>query len=416
LSRHGRLPVCLRAFLGAVLVILTACGSGPLVYDVEVQPSVISPNADGVDDVARISYKISRHSELSIYFLDEGGSEYYFRQGNRRSPGEYEALFGGAIEGRVLPDGEYTWVVEAADLSSNEAERVEGQLTVAAADSQPPQVEDFTVFPQSFTPNQDGINDRISISYRLQERAEVEVYLRDERGDHHPVGLPKTRWDEEQFDLEESPSRVELEPGLWEYDYDGGIDRGASPPPDGDYMVVVEARDKVGNRTLQELPLTIEDGGLPLAEIQTVEFAPEVLPLGGTLHVTATVENVGAVAIRTKGPPSGTTYTSRENFNTLGFYEEPGIFRVGVDFEGNSSGRLYTYRWQLGTDDHLEERIINGERYLYLLPGKRVTVVGHITIIDEPPKINPYYWAGLVHEQVRIVNDRQNPTEITIGF
>jgi hypothetical protein len=416
LSRQVIPVTCLAGLLGAMLILVAACSSGPLVHDVQVQPSVISPNADGIDDVARISYKISRRSELDIYFLDQEGSAHYFRRGNRRAPGEYEALFGGAIDGQVLPDGEYTWVVEATDLSSDDVERVEGQLIVAAADSRPPTVEDFVVFPQSFTPNQDGINDRISISYRLEERAEVEVYLRDESGDRHPVGLPKTRWSEEQFDLEQSPSRVELEPGLWEYDYDGGIDRGASPPPDGQYTVVVEARDEAGNRALHELPLTIEDGGLPLAEIQTVEFAPEVLPLGGTLHVTVTVENVGAVAIRTKGPPSGTTYTSRENFNTLGFYEEPGIFRVGVDFEGNSSGRLYTYRWQLGTDDDLEERVVNGERYLYLLPGKRVTVVGHITIIDEPPKINPYYWAGLVHEQVRIVNDRQNPTEITIGF
>ena len=399
------------------LILLSACGgSNPLVYDVEIEPAVISPNADGVEDVARISYKISRQSALYIYFVDEEGQQHFFRQGNRRSPGDYEVLFGGAIEGQVLPDGDYTWVVEAVGAATEETVRVEGLLTVRGGDSQGPQVEDFTVYPQSFTPNQDGINDRISISYRLMEQAEVGVYLRDERGDRYPVGFPKTRYDEEQFDLEESPSKVELEPGLWEYDYDGGIDLGASPPADGQYTVVVEAVDHVGNRVVSEAPLTIEDGGLPLAEIKTVEFQPEVIPLGETLHVTVTVENVGAVAIRTKGPPSGTTYTSRDNFNTMGFYEEPGVFRVGVDFEGNSDGRPYTFRWQLGRDQDLEERVINGQRHLYLLPGKRVTVVGHITITEEPPKINPYYWAGLVHEQVRIVNDRQNPTEITIGF
>jgi hypothetical protein len=304
----------------------------------------------------------------------------------------------------------------AGPAAGGPAGLVPAAQTGTAADSVGPPIEDFTVFPEVFTPNQDGINDRISISYRLLEAAEVEVYLRDAEGHHYPVGLPKTRWDEDEFDLEGSPSKVELEPGLWEYDYDGGIDRGASPPADGHYTVVVEASDLVGNKVIREAPLTIEDGGLPLAEIKTVEFFPEVLPLGGTLHVTVTVENVGAVAIRTKGPPSGTIYTSRENFNTLGFYEEPGIFRVGVDFEGNSDGRSYTYRWQLGRDEDLEERIINGQRQLYLLPGRRVTIVGHITIIDEPPKINPHYWAGLVHEQVRIVNDRQNPTEINIGF
>ena len=416
LSRYLTLSLLAVTVLPVVVLTGGCVGGTALVYDVEIQPEVISPNADGVDDVARITYKVSRQCLLYIYLIDAQGRDYYFRQGNRRSRGEYEALFGGAIEGQVLPDGQYTYVVEAVDDATGQTERAEGQLTVTNADSSGPELENFTVFPQVFTPNQDGINDRIAVNFRLLEQAEVEVYLRDEQGDRYPVGLPKTRWDEEEFDLENSPSRVELEPGIWEYDYDGGIDLGASPPADGEYTVVAVAIDQAGNQVIKEAHLTIEDGGLPLGEIKTVEFYPTVVPLGGTLALTVTVENVGGIAIRTKGPTSGTTYTTRENFNTLGFYEEPGIFRVGVDFEGNSEGRRYPYRWQLGRDEDLDERIINGQRYLYLLPGQRVTVAGHITIIDEPPKINPYYWVGLVHEHVRIVNDYQNPTEISVGF
>lgn len=299
-----------QTFLAGALIgtciLLAACGGGnPLVYDVEVQPSVLSPNADGVDDVARVSYTVSRSCQVYIYFVDQEGQQHFFREGNRRSPGKYEALFGGGIGGQVLPDGEYTWVVEAVDEKSGEKGSVQGLLTLEGGDSQGPQLQDFKVFPQVFTPNQDGINDRVSISYRLLEPAQVEVYLTDEAGDRYPVGLPKTRWQEEDFDLEESPSKVELESGLWEYDYDGGIDMGASPPRDGDYTVVVEASDLVGNLVTEEAPLTIEDGGLPLAEIQTVEFYPTVVPLGGTLDVTVTVENVGGVAVRTKGPASG---------------------------------------------------------------------------------------------------------------
>jgi hypothetical protein len=416
LSKHAALSLLAVVILLVIIVITGCLGATPLVYDVEVKPDTVSPNADGVDDVARISYTISRQSEVYIYFVDAQGTKHYFREGNRRSPGEYEALFGGAIEGRVLPDGGYTWVVEATDEERGQTERVEGKLTIVGADSTGPDLENFTVYPQSFTPNQDGINDRIAINFHLNEDAEVEVYLRDEQGKHYPVGLPKERWDQEQFDLENSPSKVELEPGIWEYDYDGGIDRGASPPADGNYTVVAVATDRAGNQVTREAPLTIEDGGLPLGEVKTVEFYPTVVPLGGTLNVTVTVENVGAIAIRTKGPESGTAYRTSQNYNTLGFYEEPGIFRVGVDFEGNSEGRRYPYRWQLGRDEDLEERIINGERYLYLLPGHRVTVVGHITIVDKPPKVNPYYWVGLIHEQVRIVNDYQNPTEISVGF
>jgi len=165
-----------------------------------------------------------------------------------------------------------------------------------------------------------------------------------------------------------------------------------------------------------EAPLTIEEGGVPLAEVKFVEFWPTIVPLGGILYFKATVENVGAVPIRTEGPPPETTYLATQNFNTLGYYESDGSFRVGVDFEGNSFGRRYPYRWQLGTEAELEARIIDGQRHLYLLPGQRVTVTGGIIIDEPPPRTGPHFWVGLIHEGVRIVNDYQKPTQISIGF
>ena len=50
------------------------------------------------------------------------------------------------------------------------------------------------------------------------------------------------------------------------------------------------------------------------------------------------------------------------------------------------------------------------------MPGQTVTVVGHLTIDDPPPKTEPYYWIGLIHEQVANVQDRVEPTSIAIGF
>jgi hypothetical protein len=43
-------------------------------------------------------------------------------------------------------------------------------------------------------------------------------------------------------------------------------------------------------------------------------------------------------------------------------------------------------------------------------------VVGHLRIEDPPVKSAPYYWIGLIHEQVWIVQDRVEPTSISIGF
>ena len=385
-----------------VLSVLTAgCLSRPLLYDVKVAPDVISPNADGRDDVTRIDYKLRRSADLSIYFLDAESEKHYFRENKRRSSGKYGVYFGGVVEGRMLPDGTYTWGLEATDLNGH-TQKVEGPFTIVDADTVLPELRNFSVYPQVFTPNQDGFDDRVTITFYLnKEVRELRVYLLDEEGNKYPVA-------------EKEGAAKPRMPGVHTYDYEGGVDLGATPPADGTYTVVAEAEDLVGNKVRETSTLTIEQGGVPRAYIVNafVEFHPEVVPLGGTLTFTATVENFGSVPVRTTGPPPGTTYTTSENFNTLGWYEEPGAWRFGIDFEGNTTGRPYPYRFALGSDAEL--MVINGEKYL--MPGQRATIVGHLQIIDKPPRIAPHYWAGLIHEDVRNVNDHVDPQVINIGF
>jgi len=394
-------------WLVVLSVLMAGCLSRPLLYDVKVAPDVISPNADGRDDVTRIEYKLRRSADLSIYLLDAEGEKHYFRENKRRSSDKYNVYFGGVVEGQMLPDGTYTWGLEATDLSGH-TEKVEGPFTIVDADKVMPKLRNFSVYPQVFTPNQDGIDDRVAITFYLnKEVRELRVYVLDEEGNKYPVtqkeGVAKPREPGEPW-----------EPGVYTYDYEGGVDLGATPPPDGTYTMVAEAEDLVGNKVRETSTLTIEHGGVPRADIvnAAVEFYPEVVPLGGTLTFTATVENFGSVPIRTTGPPPGTTYTTSENFNSLGWYEEPGAWRFGIDFEGNSSGRPYPYRFAIGSDAELT--VINGEKYL--MPGQRATIVGHLQIIDKPPRIAPHYWAGLIHEDVGYVNDHVDPQVINIGF
>ena len=206
--------------------------------------------------------------------------------------------------------------------------------------------------------------------------------------------------------------------GTHEHDYDAGIDLGATPPQNGEYIVIVEAQDAVGNSTSVQGSLRIEEGGVPRVEIvnRAAIFSPSVVPLGSMLTFTCTVKNVGSVPVRTKGPESGYTYGSTENYNTIGAFEEPGLFRVGLDFEGNSAGRQYPYRWQLGLDSELTPRDTPSGPQYYLLPDQTVTVVGHLRIDEKLYKVEPYFWLGLIHEQVEIVQDRIEPVPIAIGF
>lgn len=398
---------CLNSLILLGILGWGGCASRPLLYDVRIAPQVISPNADGQTDVTRIAYRLSRSADLSIYFVDSDGQRHYFRQDRRRSAGEYQVDFGGVIEGRMLPDGDYVCVLEARQVANGRVAREESRLTLVEADTMAPELEGFSVYPRVFTPNQDGFEDRVTIEYYLTKPARVQVFLLGPQGEKYPIA---------EKERKVKPGEV----GAHFYDYEGGVDMGAEPPPDGTYVVWAQAEDRVGNKTTVTDTLTIREGGVPRADIVNLEvdFGPRIVPLGDTLYFTLTVENYGAVPIRTTGPPPGTVYESDINFNQLEWYEEPGAWRVGIDFETNSSGRPYPYRWALGGDEDWELKAVDGKPRRYLMPGERAVVTGGIRLKDPPPRNPIYFWAGLIHEEVRIdpFNDHVDAQLISIGF
>ncbi|MFC1976174.1 hypothetical protein ACFLXQ_07230 [Chloroflexota bacterium] len=404
--------ISLLLFFALSLILLTACLGGPLLSNVGVSPETITPNADGSIDVTRFQYRLGRSANLSIYLVDQEGQRYYFRDNRRRSEGQYQVDFGGVVNGTMLSNGAYTWVVEAI-ADDGETGTQQGALIIKNADTEKPELQGFSVYPQIFTPNQDGIDDRVDINYSLTKKAEVSVYLIAPDGEiRYPIA-------EVERDIKPG------EPGFHTYDYEGGVDLGADPPPDGLYTVYAEAVDRVGNRTVVTSTLTIAEGGVPRADIVSAnvdfynpETGDQVVPLGKTLAFTLTVENFGSVPIRTTGPGSGEHYQSDENFNTKGIYESSGVWRVGIDHEGNPS-YAYPYRWAVGNLDELEKRVINGNVEYYLMPGQRALVTGSIQLIDNPTnKDRVNFWAGLIHEHVRIdiFNDHVDPQPIVIGF
>ena len=400
MSRALRLGLVL-AVVGALALVLAGCASKPFLVDVNVRPSVISPNADGDDDVAEIKYTLKRQVTLSMYLVDEADERHYFRRDLRRSPGPRTAYFGGVVDGSLLPDGRYACVVEATDARGR-ANRVEKEVVIQGGDPVPLRIEGMNVYPSSFTPNRDGVKDRVRIAYNLNKPAAwVEVYLTDDEGTKYPIA--------------EDEIREMGAPGNHEHDYDAGVDRGATPPPDGFYTVVVVAEDFVGNRAVAMDTLTIEMGGVPRVEIfrGAVRWSSDIVVLGDTVTFTCTVRNVGRVPVRTKGPEPGYAYTTSQNYNTQGYHKESGIFRVGLDFEGAATaGRRYPWRWQLGRDDELT---VIGE-YRYLMPGQSVMVEGTLKIEDEPVKTEPVFWVGLIHEDVWIVQDYVDTHSISVEY
>ncbi len=404
----------LLACLGLSLL-TTACFSRSLIYDVDVYPETISPNADGQDDVTLIQYQLRRNAHVSIYLVDSAGERHYFRRDRPRSRSTgsgYRVYFGGVIDrsegdlirARMLPSGEYTLVIEATD-ERGYTEQVSRPLTLVDADTTYPQILGFGVDHHEFTPNRDGVNDRVKINYDLTKEATVLVYLIGEDGIKYPIAE------------DEGPNSI-VEPGAvgtHRYDYEGGVDLGAQPPPDGTYTLVALAEDKVGNKEMVTDTLTIKDGGVPWARIVGLEWevSDTIIPLGGTLWFTATVENYGKTPIRTTGPAAGTVYTSDQNFNSLGWHQSSGAWRFGIDWASNPA-YPYPFRWALGRPEELRAEVVDGETFYYLDPGKRVQITGGITILDPLPRNPDEFYAGLIHEDVWVVNDHVDSHWITV--
>ncbi|MBS3782826.1 MAG: hypothetical protein KGY78_00115 [Anaerolineae bacterium] len=411
--------LCLSALMLGLAVTLVACGEEPLLTKVSFDRDRITPNADGSSDVLKVTYNLNRSAEVSIKFEDSEGNRYTFRDHARRGPSvdkPYQVLFSGVVDGytlpgesfdafnvekRVLQNGDYTWMVEATEETGH-TEQVTGSLTIANADTALPELKNFSVSPNPFTPNRDGITDRAKINVFLsKDNTSLSVYLLDEDGTRYPV-------ERDAQTLARQGKR-----GLYAFDYDAGVDDGAQPPPDGSYVVYAEAEDSVGQRTVATTTLTIQDGGVPMAYIFNgeVEWSAESIPLGETLYFTLTVENDSPAPIRTSGPAPGTVYESDQNYATLGEYIQSGVFRVAIHCENAIIN--YPWRWAVGDESVLVER--NG--HLYLPPFTRAVVSGGIRFVDVVrARQEQYCWAGLIHEDVEIsaVNDRVDPVSLFV--
>ncbi|MBK8021369.1 MAG: hypothetical protein IPK19_08010 [Chloroflexi bacterium] len=441
------------ALVGALLVVIVGqalvAPTLPLITEAGFAHEAITPNADGSDDITIFAYAVTRTAQVSLILEGSGGNRFAFRENELRTPQRYQVAFSGVVDGfslpedpeieheiarRLIPDDTYTWRLTATDTTSGEQAEKSGQIVIRDGDAPLPLLSEFTVFPTEFTPNQDGILDRTQVNIYLEKEADLKVYLLPEIGEDDPIFL-----------TERLEDVLPNERGRHQYDYAGGVDNNADPPPDGTYLLVAEAQDAVGQIIRRTSALTIREGGKPYAEIVpqtigvTVVFetrpwedrfrttryeagdlidAPQnpdaptrttiSMPVGDVLVFKLTVENYSDVPIRTTGPEPGTVYEWDQRAATFGRTDEPGAWRVGLDCTTAPSD--YPWRWALGSAETLDVVVDpdTGVEYLYLAPRERIVVWGAVRLTEIEARNPQNCWAGLIHEDVEISQVNQN--------
>jgi len=219
---------------------------------VAATPDSVTPNGDGQGDTAAVSYRLSVSASVTVEVVDAGGvtvatvvDRMWTRAGTHSV----------TIDATSLPDGTYNVLVRARTPEGLEVEtvvplRVSRTLGLVA------------VTPSLFSPNEDGRNDRLAVSFSLTVAADVRIRI-----------VRDGRW-------VASPHSASYQPGAYSVEWNGA--RAAGRLRDGTYTAVVEATDVVVGTVSAELPFVSDTTAprvriLPARGIQIGVSEPAVL-------------------------------------------------------------------------------------------------------------------------------------------
>lgn len=378
MHRKHKLALSLMIVLSLLLAmpLSSGCAAGPLLKGVSASPVTISPNGDGKEDFATITYTLSRSASISLILSGQDGAQYVLRQNERRSAGSYVAKFDGTYAPdlgkpvrRLLPDGEYWYTVLAEGNDGQKAE-AKGKIIITNGDPRPLEVTDLAVDRDTITPNGDASDDEMRLSYGVSKNAEVSIYASDRDGKTYLLDPPTKR-----------------NAGLYGHTWNGTSN--GQRIPDGSYVLHVQAKDSSGNVAEAVKEVRVEGGGTPQLEVLKVRITPTVVLQGGKLNVEISVKNTGDTLLRSLGPDPGTAYTTEQTFNYWKqdngepkYFERPGFWRVGVMWD--SAGTQYPFRWGFGKD---------------LAPGEEATITGTIQLVNVRPG-DVRFWGSAVQEGV----------------
>ncbi len=364
---------------------------------VSLDSSVISPNGHSHNAVAGLHYVLSRRADVTVALTGPGGIRRVLRDGLTRAPGPYTISFDGSFDGRVLPDGVYTWQVQVSNpgVKTVLQERT-FKMTIQNADTTPPRIDTPKVFPDPFQPNGNLATDTAIFTYVLSKPAQVTIFVNGPHGSNDGKQYTVVYQDTEQ-------------PGPNQAIWTGQI----SPEqyiPDGTYDWTIEAKDAAGNVSTAKGAVGVTQSGIPDARIEEVNAVEQDKNGQRLIQVQVRIYNSGLAvlsgATRDGAPQDGFVYGSLSasyvmpppfgpNWGEQAF-GRAGTYSVGIDFyEREQIPNIvppYPFRWAIGGPlQRKESRVITG--YIKIPNDYH----GQIT-----------FYAGIIHEGQGILSGQDH--------
>lgn len=96
----------------------------PDIENLMVFPTAISPNADAIDDVTEITYRLPVTATVDINITTPSGQTMPFVTRDKQTPAEWSHVWNGKRpDGALLPNGVYTYTITAEDRYGNIVQR-----------------------------------------------------------------------------------------------------------------------------------------------------------------------------------------------------------------------------------------------------------------------------------------------------
>jgi hypothetical protein len=142
----------------------------PDIENLVVAPQTISPNADAIDDVAEITYRLPVTATVDIQITTPEGQVLPFVAREEEEPAEQRHIWDGKRpDGSALPDGVYTYTVQAEDRFGNLVQRTG---TILLEDVGQPEA---TILEARIAPEQIMLGEVVTVTMLIKNTGDVPI-------------------------------------------------------------------------------------------------------------------------------------------------------------------------------------------------------------------------------------------------